>query len=88
MAGRSKKMRCIQSYVNHIDNHTFSGPMKMGLPPKIGVTHRFWRTYATECNNRPDAIKKSYNNMVFLNINPAQNTVPEGFTPSHSSTYG
>ena len=26
MAGRPKRIRSIQSYVNHIDNNTFSGP--------------------------------------------------------------
>ena len=38
MAGRPKRIRSIQSYVNHIDNNTFSGPMKMGTPPSIGKT--------------------------------------------------
>jgi hypothetical protein len=88
MAGRPKRIRNIQSYVNHIDNNTFSGPMKMGTPPSIGKTRNFWYNYLTQCNNKPNAVKKSYANMVFLNINPAQTPVPAGFTQSSSYNYG
>ena len=42
MAGRSRKVRLIQSYVNHIDNNTASGPMKMGTPPSIGKIKYYW----------------------------------------------
>lgn len=87
MAGRSRKVRCIQSYVNKIDNNTFSGPMKMGLPPSIGVTRNYWYNYETRCNKKPDAVKKSYANMVFLNINPAQTPVSAGFTPTSNYNY-
>jgi hypothetical protein len=87
MAGRSKKVRCIQSYINNIDNHTFSGPMKMGLPPSIGVTRYYWYNYATQCNTKANAVKKSYANMVFLNINPAQTPVSAGFRPTSNYNY-
>ena len=87
MAGRPRRIRSIQSYINHIDNNTFSGPMKMGLPPSIGVTRNYWYNYLTQCNTKPDAIKKSYANMVFLNINSAQNAVPSGFRPSTNYNY-
>ena len=87
MAGRSRKMRNIQSYINNIDNHTFSGPMKSGLAPSIGVTRNFWYNYGARCNQNPNAVKKSYANMVFLNINPAQTPVPAGFTPNTNYNY-
>ena len=87
MAGRSRKMRCIQSYVNHIDNNTASGPMKMGTAPSIGVTRNYWYNYVTQCNTDPNAVKKSYDNMVFLNINPAQTPVSAGFRPTTNYNY-
>ena len=87
MAGRSKKVRSIQSYINNIDNNTFSGPMKMGTSPSIGVTHTYWYNYLTRCNQKPNAVKKSYNNMVFLNINPAQTPVSAGFRPTTNYNY-
>ena len=88
MAGRPKRIRSIQSYINHIDNNTFSGPMKMGTSPSIGVTHYYWHNYQTQCNQKANAVKKSYANMVFLNVNPAQTPVPDGFTPSTNKNYG
>ena len=54
----------------------------MGTGPSIGVTRNYWQNYQTQCNQNPNAVKKSYANMVFLNINPAQTPVPAGFTPS------
>ena len=87
MAGRSKKVRNIQSYINNIDNNTFSGPMKMGTGPSIGVTRNYWYNYKTQCNTNPNAVKKSYKNMVFLNINSAQNAVPAGFRPTTNNNY-
>jgi len=87
MAGRPKKIRSIKSYINNIDNHTFSGPMKSGTAPSIGVTHYYWYNYATQCNTNPNQVKKSYNNMVFLNINPAQTPVSAGFRPTTNYNY-
>ena len=87
MAGRPRRIRSIQSYINSIDNTTFSGPMKMGTGPRVGVTRNFWYNYQTQVNQKADAIKKSYNNMVFLNINPSQTPVPAGFTPTSSGNY-
>ena len=57
MAGRSRKVRNIQSYINNIDNNTFSGPMKMGTAPSIGVTRNYWYNYVTQCNTNPNAVK-------------------------------
>ena len=87
MAGRSKKVRNIQSYINNIDNNTFSGPMKMGTAPSIGVTRNYRHNYNTNCNTNPNAVKKSYKNMVFLNINSAQTAVPSGFRPTTHNNY-
>jgi hypothetical protein len=87
MAGRSRKVRNIQSYINNIDNNTFSGPMKMGTAPSIGVTRNYWYNYITQCNTNPNAVKKSYDNMVFLNINPAQTPVSAGFRPTTNGGY-
>ena len=87
MAGRPRKVRSIQSYINNIDNHTFSGPMKMGLPPRVGVTRNYWYNYQSQCNQNPNAVKKSYANMVFLSVNPAQTPVSAGFTPTSNYNY-
>lgn len=87
MAGRPRRIRSIQSYINNIDAHTFSGPMKMGTSPSIGVTRNYWYNYQTQCNQDANAVKKSYSNMVFLNINPSQTPVPAGFTPTTNYNY-
>ena len=87
MAGRPRRIRSIQSYINNIDNNTFSGPMKMGTSPSIGVTRNYWYNYQTQCNQKPDAVKKSYANMVFLNINPSQTPVSAGFRQSTNYSY-
>ena len=54
--------------------------MKTGLPPRIGVTLPYYHHfYMVRCNQNPNAVKKSYANMVFLNINPSQTPVSAGF---------
>ena len=85
--GRSKKVRCIQSYINAVDNTTYSGPMKTGLPPRVGVIKYYHDVYMTRCNQNPNAKKKSYANMVFLNINPSQTPVPAGFRQTANYNY-
>ena len=87
MAGRPKVVRLKQSLVNAIDAHTASGPMKSGTAPSVGVTHYYWYNYATQCNQNPNQVKKSYANMVFLNINPAQTPVSAGFRPTTNYNY-
>ena len=87
MAGRPRVVRCIQSLVNHIDNHTASGPMKMGTAPSVGITRNYWHNLQTQCNTQAGKPKKSYKNMVFLNINPSQTPVSEGFTQSTNYNY-
>ena len=87
MAGRPRVVRCKSSYINNIDNNTFSGPMKMGTGPSVGVTRNYWHNYDSRCNQAPNAVKKSYNNMVFLNINSAQTPVSSGFRPTTNYNY-
>jgi hypothetical protein len=87
MAGRPRRIRSIQSYINNIDNNTFSGPMKMGTAPSVGNTHYYWHNYQTQCNTKAGAVKKSYDNMVFLNINPSQTPVPAGFRQTTNYNY-
>lgn len=87
MAGRPHKIRSIKSYINNIDAHTFAGPMKSGTAPSIGVTRNYWHNYSSQCNTNPNQIKKSYANMVFLNINPAQTPVSAGFRPTTNYNY-
>ena len=87
MAGRPKVVRLKQSLVNNIDAHTFSGPMKSGTSPSVGVTRNYWHNYTTQCNQNPNQVKKSYDNMVFLNINPSQTAVSAGFRPTTNNNY-
>lgn len=87
MAGRPHRIRSIKSYINNIDAHTFSGPMKSGTAPSIGVTRNYWYNYITQCNTNPNQVKKSYNNMVFLNINPSHTPVSAGFRPTTNYNY-
>ena len=61
--------------------------MKSGTAPSIGVTHYYWYNYATQCNTNPNQVKKSYANMVFLNVNPAQTPVTAGFRPTTNYNY-
>ena len=87
MAGRPRIIRSIQSYVNHIDNNTFSGPMKMGTSPSVGVSHHHWHNYQSYCNQTAGKKKKSYANMVFLNINAARTPVPAAFPQSQHALF-
>jgi len=87
MAGRARVVRLKQSLINSIDNTTFSGPMKMGTPPSIGKIKYYWHNYLYNCNQNPNAVKKSYDNMVFLNINPASTPVSAGFRPLTNYNY-
>jgi hypothetical protein len=87
MAGRPKIVRNIKSYINYVDNHSDSGPMKMGTAPSVGITHYYWHNLQCYANQTAGKPKKSYKNMVFLGINPAQTPVSEGFTPSCNYNY-
>ncbi len=87
MAGRPKIVRNIKSYINYVDNHSDSGPMKMGTAPSVGITHYYWHNLQSYANQTAGKPKKSYKNMVFLGINPAQTPVSAGFTPSCNYNY-
>jgi hypothetical protein len=87
MAGRPRIVRNIKSYINYVDNRTASGPMKIGTSPSVGVTHYYWHNYQSNVNQTAGKPKKSYKNMVFLGINPAQTPVSAGFTQSSNYNY-
>ena len=87
MAGRPRIVRSIKSYINYVDNHTASGPMKMGTAPSVGITHYYWHNLQCYANQTAGKPKKSYKNMVFLGINPAQTPVSAGFTQSCNYNY-
>ena len=87
MAGRPRIIRNIKSYINQIDNNSFSGPMKMGTSPSVGVIKYYWHNYQSNCNQTAGKMKKSYANMVFLNINPARTPVSAGFPQSQHSLF-
>ena len=53
MAGRPRRVRSIQSYINHSDTHSGLGPMKAGSGPKIGVTHYLWYNLQTQTAQGP-----------------------------------
>ena len=61
--------------------------MNSGTAPSIGITRQYWYNYGARCNQNPNQIKKSYDNMVFLNINPAQTPVSAGFRPTTNYNY-
>jgi hypothetical protein len=86
MAGRPHRIRSIQSYINNTDAHTYSGSMKIGTAPSVGVTRNHWHNYQSQCPSTNKA-KKNYDNMVFLNINPAQTPVSAGFRPTTNNNY-
>jgi hypothetical protein len=61
--------------------------MKMGTAPTVGITHNYWHTLQTNCNTEANKPKKSYDNMVFLNINPSQTPVSAAFKQSTNYNY-
>ena len=87
MAGRPRIVRNIKSYINYVDNRSDSGPMKMGTAPSVGITRNYWHNLQCYANQKAGKPKKSYKNMVFLGINPAQTPVREGFTQSCNYNY-
>jgi hypothetical protein len=64
MAGRPRKIRNIQSYINHSDSKSGLGMLKEGFPPKIGVTHYYWNTLSRESSPGP---KSFINNPLYYN---------------------
>ena len=53
MAGRPRKVRSIQSYINHSDAHSGLGMLKEGFPPRVGVTHYYWHNLQTQSSPGP-----------------------------------
>lgn len=81
MAGRSRNVRLIQSYINNADAHAGIGPNKQGRPPSIGVTHYYWHNLQTEAapRNTPNirfqmltGVGKynGFGNLIWLGIKP------------------
>jgi hypothetical protein len=74
MAGRSHKVRSIQSYINHADTHSGLGPLKAGTPNKVGVTHYLWHNLQTQSN--PGPLDKVFNQTYY---NTKKYYMPMGF---------
>ena len=53
MAGRPRKVRSIQSYINHSDSQSGLSMLKAGTAPQVGVTRNFWWNYQTESSKGP-----------------------------------
>jgi hypothetical protein len=53
MAGRPRKVRSIQSYINHSDAHSGLSMLKAGTAPQVGVTRNFWWNYQTQSSQGP-----------------------------------
>lgn len=53
MSGRPRKIRSIQSYINHSDANNGLSMLKSGMPPKVGVTRNFWHNFQTQSTPGP-----------------------------------
>jgi hypothetical protein len=53
MAGRSRIVRCKQSYINASDAHSGLSMLKAGTPNKIGNTQWTWYPLKTQCAQGP-----------------------------------
>ena len=81
MAGRSRNVRLIKSYINNADTHSGIGTLKQGTPTKVGVTRYLWYNLQTEANpsNTPKNIFQTltgsgkyvgFGNLIWLGIKP------------------
>jgi len=86
MAGRPRKVRNIQSYINNSDAHSGLGVLKEGFPPRVGVTRYYWHNLSTQSSPGP----QSFNNSPFyyqtLQWQTYGNLRPP-FRPSPRTTY-
>jgi len=53
MAGRPRKVRSIQSYINHSDSQSGLSMLKAGTAPRVGVTRNIWWKYQTQASQGP-----------------------------------
>lgn len=53
MAGRPRRVRSIQSYINHSDAHSGLSMLKAGTPNKIGNTQWTWYPQKTQAHQGP-----------------------------------
>jgi hypothetical protein len=59
MAGRPKKIRSIQSYINRSDANSGLGMLKEGFPPRVGNTRNFWHNYQVQSSPGPNSFINS-----------------------------
>ena len=50
MAGRSRKIKNIQSYIIKADTNAGIGNLKAGTAPSIGKSHYLWYMYSARCS--------------------------------------
>jgi hypothetical protein len=53
MAGRPRKVRSIQSYINNSDAHSGLGPLKAGTGNRVGITNYLWYNIQTQAKKGP-----------------------------------
>ena len=96
MAGRPRKVRSIQSYINSSDAKSGLGMLKAGTPTKVGVTHYLWHNLKTQSNQSPFDFVNSqayYNTLqwqTYGNLRPSFTSNPRqaytSFPPSRYPT--
>lgn len=94
MAGRPRKVRSIQSYINNSDAHSGLSMLKAGTPPKVGVTHYLWHNLQTQSNQGPldfvntQAYYKTLNWQTYGNLRPSFTSNPrQAYTSFPASRY-
>lgn len=94
MAGRPRKVRSIQSYINNSDAHSGLSMLKAGTPPKVGVTHYLWHNLQTQSNQGPldfvntQAYYKTLNWQLLGNNRPSFTSNPrQAYTSFPASRY-
>jgi hypothetical protein len=95
MAGRPRKVRSIQSYINHSDSQSGLSMLKAGTPPRVGVTRNFWWNLQTQSSQGPldfvntQAYYKTLQWQRYGNLRPSFTTCPRqaytSFPPSRYS---
>jgi hypothetical protein len=94
MAGRPRRVRSIQSYINSSDANSGLSMLKAGTPPKVGVTHYLWYNLQTQANQGPldfvnsQAYYKTLNWQTYGNLRPSFVASPrQAYTSFPASRY-
>jgi hypothetical protein len=94
MAGRPRKVRSIQSYINHSDSQSGLSMLKAGTAPCVGVTHYLWYNYQTQCSKGPldyvntQAYYNTLNWQKYGNLRPSFTSNPrQAYTSFPASRY-